>query len=86
MRVMPTCQIRVTRPITKSVPLSSGVIKLQKWVGWEFMGMTLKQTLRLPRFSNQGVTLIELMICHDHIFAGSWRDLFDVSSPSINRI
>jgi type IV pilus assembly protein PilW len=26
------------------------------------MGMTLKQTLRLPRFSNQGVTLIELMI------------------------
>ena len=26
------------------------------------MGMTLKQTLRLPRFSNQGLTLIELMI------------------------
>ncbi|MGB6012954.1 MAG: prepilin-type N-terminal cleavage/methylation domain-containing protein [Desulfobacterales bacterium] len=26
------------------------------------MGMTLKQTLRYPRFSNQGVTLIELMI------------------------
>ena len=26
------------------------------------MGMALKQTLRLPRFSNQGVTLIELMI------------------------
>jgi type IV pilus assembly protein PilW len=26
------------------------------------MGMTLKQTLRLPKFSNQGVTLIELMI------------------------
>ncbi|MDH3345443.1 MAG: prepilin-type N-terminal cleavage/methylation domain-containing protein, partial [Desulfobacteraceae bacterium] len=24
--------------------------------------MTLKQTLRSPRFSNQGVTLIELMI------------------------
>jgi type IV pilus assembly protein PilW len=29
---------------------------------WDFMGMTLKQTLRYPRFSNQGVTLIELMI------------------------
>ena len=26
------------------------------------MGMTLKQTLRHPRLSNQGVTLIELMI------------------------
>jgi type IV pilus assembly protein PilW len=30
--------------------------------GWEFMGMMLKQTLRHPRFSNQGITLIELMI------------------------
>jgi type IV pilus assembly protein PilW len=29
---------------------------------WDFMGMTLKQTLRYPRFSDQGLTLIELMI------------------------